>query len=109
MTGRSNEAMERSGARDVYPPLIAELLDVTLALAVAAGFLDIQAMTPKALLDEILRLPADDRLRLVEEIWDSLASSPDQVAVPEWHRGVLDKRLAEPKPDYLTWEQCADR
>ena len=74
-----------------------------------AGFPDIEAMTPKALLDEILQLPADDRLRLVEEIWDSLASSPDQVPVPDWHRGVLDKRLAEPKPDYLTWEQVQDR
>jgi putative addiction module component (TIGR02574 family) len=29
-------------------------------------------MTPKTLRDEILRLPADERLKLLEEIWDSL-------------------------------------
>ncbi len=73
------------------------------------GSPDIEDMTPKALLDEILRLPAADRLRLVEEIWDSLASSPDQVPMPDWHRGVLDKRLAEPKPEYLNWQQVQDR
>ncbi len=51
-------------------------------------------MTPKALLDEILRLPPDERLRLVEDIWDSLAGSPDRIPVPEWHRAELDRRLA---------------
>lgn len=53
-------------------------------------------MTPNALLDEILRLPADERLRLVEDVWNSLAASPDAVGVPDWHREELDRRLADP-------------
>ncbi len=46
-------------------------------------------MTPKALLDEILELPADQRLQLLEEVWDSLAASPDEVGVPLWIRGGI--------------------
>jgi putative addiction module component (TIGR02574 family) len=53
-------------------------------------------MTRPALLDEILHLPAADRLRLVEDIWESLTTSPAEVPVPDWHREELDRRLADP-------------
>lgn len=53
-------------------------------------------MTRPALLDEILHLPALERLRLVEDIWDSLTASIADVPVPDWHREVLDRRLADP-------------
>jgi putative addiction module component (TIGR02574 family) len=53
-------------------------------------------MTPKTLRDEILRLPPDDRLDLLEEIWDSLATSPTDVPVPDWHKTELDRRLDHP-------------
>ncbi len=50
-------------------------------------------MSRPALLDEILHLPPAERLRLVEDIWDSLAASTADVPVPEWHREELDQRL----------------
>jgi putative addiction module component (TIGR02574 family) len=53
-------------------------------------------MIRPSLLDEILRLSAADRLRLVEEVWDSLTASTADVPVPEWHRTELDARLADP-------------
>ena len=53
-------------------------------------------MSRPALLTEILDLPAAERLRLVEDIWDSLATSVTDLPVPEWHREELDKRLADP-------------
>lgn len=43
---------------------------------------------------EILELPAAERLRLVEELWDSLAAEPSLVPIPDWHREELDRRLA---------------
>jgi putative addiction module component (TIGR02574 family) len=43
----------------------------------------------------ILALPPSTRLRLVEEIWDSLAAEPSSVPVPDWHREELDRRLAD--------------
>ena len=53
-------------------------------------------MSRPALLAEILDLPTAERLRLVEDIWDSLATSMDQLPVPDWHREELDHRLADP-------------
>jgi len=50
-------------------------------------------MTPKAILNEILQLPLDERLKLVEAIWDSIAATPEAVPVPDWHRAELDRRL----------------
>jgi putative addiction module component (TIGR02574 family) len=67
-------------------------------------------MTPTALLDEILRLPPDQRLKLVEDVWDSLAASPDAVGVPEWHRDELDRRLADPAEQAtLSWQDVQAR
>jgi putative addiction module component (TIGR02574 family) len=56
----------------------------------------LKSMSRPALLAEILDLPTAERLRLVEDIWDSLATSIDQLPVPEWHREELDHRLADP-------------
>lgn len=53
-------------------------------------------MIRSSLLDEILHLPPADRLRLVEDVWDSLAASTSDVPVPDWHRAELDARLADP-------------
>ena len=53
-------------------------------------------MIRPSLLDEILHLPAAERLRLVEDVWDSLAASTADVPVPDWHRAELDDRLADP-------------
>jgi putative addiction module component (TIGR02574 family) len=44
---------------------------------------------------EILKLPAEERLRLVELIWDSLAAKPSDVPLSDAHRAVIDERVAE--------------
>ena len=50
-----------------------------------------------------------ERLQLVEEIWASLAQSPEEVPVPEWHRDLLDERLADPaEQPTRTWEQVQE-
>ena len=67
-------------------------------------------MTPNALLDEILRLPADQQIQLVEEVWDRIAASPTNVPVPEWHRAELDRRLADPTEQAtLSWDDIQNR
>ena len=53
----------------------------------------LEGMTRSALLNEILDLPADERLHLVEKIWDSLAVSAESVPVPDWHKAELDLSL----------------
>lgn len=44
-------------------------------------------------LDEIRRLSVAERVELVEEIWESIAASPDALPIPEAQRQELDRRL----------------
>ena len=44
---------------------------------------------------EILKLPVEERLRLVELIWESLAANPSAVPLGDAHRAAIDERLAE--------------
>ncbi len=67
-------------------------------------------MTPKALRERILQLPASERLQLLEDIWDSLAVTPEDVPVPDWHREELDRRLDQPAPGPgLTWDDARSK
>jgi putative addiction module component (TIGR02574 family) len=66
-------------------------------------------MSQRALRTEILRLPPAERLELLEEIWESLAQSPDTVPSPDWHRELLDERLADPaERGTRTWEEVQE-
>jgi len=44
---------------------------------------------------EILKLPPEERMRLAEIIWASLASDPSSVLLGDAHRAVIDERLGE--------------
>lgn len=44
---------------------------------------------------EILKLPPEERMRLAEIIWASLASDPASVPLGDAHRAAIDERLAE--------------
>ena len=48
-------------------------------------------------LDAIRKLSLDERIRLVEQIWDSVAEDPDAAALPitPAQREELDRRLAD--------------
>lgn len=45
------------------------------------------------LVAEILALPVEDRVRLVEAIWDSISAVPDALPLTEWQKEELDRRL----------------
>jgi putative addiction module component (TIGR02574 family) len=66
-------------------------------------------MTREALLAEIMRLPPKERIEFLGDAWDAIAASPDEIPVPEWHVEVLEQRLAEPQPQYLSWEEVQER
>lgn len=54
------------------------------------------------------RLPIDERLTLVEEIWDSIAADSGAVPLTEAQRTELEKRIAEDEAhphDVTPWEQ----
>ena len=41
----------------------------------------------------LLELPLDEKLRLVEDLWDSIAKEHDRLPVPDAHKAELDARL----------------
>jgi putative addiction module component (TIGR02574 family) len=45
---------------------------------------------------ETLReLPADERLGLVEAVWNSVVTYPTSMPLPDWHLDVLRQRMAD--------------
>ena len=62
-------------------------------------------------IQEILRLSVSERIQLVEDIWDSIAASPENLPVTANQKKELDRRLAEyrenPKAG-RSWEEIRD-
>ena len=61
---------------------------------------------------EALSLPAQERIELVVELWDSLA--PGEIPVPDWQRDLIRDRLAAlegvlPEERSVPWEAVRKR
>jgi len=57
---------------------------------------------------DINKLSRDERLELIEELWDSLATNSDQVPLTEAQQAELDHRLDAMEQDGgegIPWEQ----
>ncbi|MCP4698564.1 MAG: addiction module protein [Gammaproteobacteria bacterium] len=52
-------------------------------------------MTSEGILKEIAKLSSAQQILLLEEAWDTLCFKEENIAVPQWHKDALDKRLAE--------------
>jgi len=53
-------------------------------------------------------LSVEDQIDYVQSLWDRIAARPEQAPVPDWHRRVLEKRLAahEAQPEAgRPWEE----
>ena len=59
-------------------------------------------------LSEILRLSTAERILLVQDIWDSLANSPEEVPVPPAHLEELDRRLDAEARGEMTFSSWTD-
>lgn len=54
------------------------------------------------------RLSVDDRLSLVQELWDSIATSPELPDLTEEQKRLFDRRLADLDANpgnVLTWDE----
>ncbi len=61
---------------------------------------------------EIKEMPVNQRIILMEEIWDTLSHEDVEVESPPWHREILDERMElihSGKAEYLTIEQLKRR
>ncbi len=50
-------------------------------------------------LEEIVRLPVEQRLQIAEAIWDSIRTAPDAVPLTEAQREELERRLKASRDD----------
>lgn len=92
-----------------WTKFILRMFWLSLGVAGTRGLAEIRTMTKQALLAEILRLPPSERIELLGDAWDAVAASPQDVPVPEWHVRELERRLAEPDPKYVSWEEVRQR
>ena len=44
---------------------------------------------------EFQQLSVDEKVKVVQELWDQIAASPESLPVPAWHRAELEKRQRE--------------
>jgi putative addiction module component (TIGR02574 family) len=48
---------------------------------------------------KILALPVEERLHVIDLIWESLATSAVEIPLSDAHRKIVDERLAEHERD----------
>ena len=59
-------------------------------------------------IEEIVKLSVAERIELVEDIWDSIAATPDSLPVTDAQRQELDRRLADYRDhpdDVRSWQR----
>ena len=61
---------------------------------------------------EIERMSVAERLRAMELLWSSISRNPENLPSPDWHRKVLQNRLAKVesgKGEFFTLAQLKKR
>jgi putative addiction module component (TIGR02574 family) len=61
---------------------------------------------------QVFELTLSEKLQLVEDLWDSIATDPTQVPVLEWQREELSRRKAaylEDPTSGSSWEAAKQR
>jgi putative addiction module component (TIGR02574 family) len=56
-------------------------------------------MGKQELVAEILSLPIEERMELVEAIWASISAAPEALLLTDWQKEELDRRLEELQAD----------
>lgn len=65
-------------------------------------------MVAQNLIDNLLALPADERLELAEKLWDSLRDTVQAMPLTDEQKAMLDERLLDMEQhpdDEIPWEQ----
>ena len=60
-------------------------------------------------LDELHQLPLEEKLVVMEALWDDLSKIQDAVPVPQWHQDTLDEReaaIAAGTAKFIDWEDA---
>lgn len=61
---------------------------------------------------QIFQLDVSEKLQLVEDLWDDLAATPEQIPVLEWQQEELARRKAaylQNPSAHTSWEEAKER
>ena len=61
---------------------------------------------------DVLGLPIERRLQIVQEIWNSIVQAPEDLPLTDEERSELDRRIANAKKNpeaYKSWEEVRSR
>lgn len=97
--GRGEDGELRGIARDDVKLRAVAITDVRMDRICAAVLRYNLGMSPTNSMDAIFALPAAERLRIVEAIWDSIAAEPERIPVTDAQRREIEERLAEYRRD----------
>lgn len=50
------------------------------------------------------RLTVAEKLSLMERLWDELSRQPDDISVPDWHKQILDERIASVREGHMAFQ-----
>jgi putative addiction module component len=57
-------------------------------------------------------MSTEEKLAVLEAIWDDLSRNEEQLPVPDWHKRVLDQRQSEidrGEATFIDWEAAKRR
>ena len=63
-------------------------------------------------LEQIHQMPLQEKLLIVEVIWDDILYKTMHLEIPQWHKEILDERerlLAEGKAQFIDWEEAKEQ
>jgi putative addiction module component (TIGR02574 family) len=46
-------------------------------------------------MNELSQLPVSERLELAQDLWDSIGETRERLPIQEWHRELVNARLAD--------------
>jgi putative addiction module component (TIGR02574 family) len=61
------------------------------------------------MLETLKSLPISERADLAQALWESVLEESDNLPLPESHRAELEKRLQNPDPKLIPWEEVKTR
>lgn len=68
-------------------------------------------MNTQTITENFRKLSADEKIRLLQDLWDEIAEDTTGIPLSESHRRLLDERLREHNEnpnDVETWETVRD-
>jgi putative addiction module component (TIGR02574 family) len=61
---------------------------------------------------EIRKMPLSEKLELLEAVWAELATDPDTIDVPQWHKDILHERqlaIDQGSMQSIDWEVAKEQ